>query len=162
AHHTSAEARQYRHAPSPLQKTIDLLLRILTAAAVVLCLLYVGLWFVRSFSQADLVEMVAATVTSMVPQGLVLMTTLAFTLAGVRLGRGGALGRRLGAVGSRAAVAVLCMDKTGTLTPNRLRLDRLRPLDDGVPEEEVRRRLSTFAWASIDARNKTIQALRDA
>src|SRR5262249_55765764 len=76
---TSAQARRYQFTSSPLQQTIDRLIRILTLIAVILCVLYVGLYFWRGIPEADLVQMIAATITSMVPQGLVLMVTLAFT-----------------------------------------------------------------------------------
>jgi cation-transporting ATPase E len=161
AHQTGMEARRYAFLASPLQHTINRLIEILTGIAVALCLLYVALYFVRGFSTTALVQMVAATVTSMVPQGLVLFTTLAFILGAVRMSRRGAVVQRLSAVESMAAVNVLCLDKTGTLTTNRLCLDRVRTLSPGA-EEEVRRLLALFARASLDEGNKTIQALRTA
>jgi cation-transporting ATPase E len=160
AQQTSAEARRYRYAPSPMQRILDTLIRVLTATAVVLCLLYVVLYYLRGFPATDLWQMIAATVTSMVPQGLVLMTTLAFTLAALRMSTRGALVQRLSAVESMASVDVLCMDKTGTLTTGRLRLDQCCSLD--ANNEDVRDRLRLFAWASIDEANKSIQALRTA
>ncbi|OAI47229.1 hypothetical protein AYO44_09935 [Planctomycetaceae bacterium SCGC AG-212-F19] len=162
ANQTAILARQYRHLASPLQLVINWLIRVLTAAAVALCILYVVLYFHRSFAARDLVAMIAATVTSMVPQGLVLMTTLALSLGAVRLSRRGAVVQRLPAVESMAAVNVLCMDKTGTLTTSRLRLDHICVLDDGINEEAVRARLRRFVWGSLDAQSKSILALRTA
>jgi len=159
ANQTSAQARLYRYAPSPIQRTLDTLIRVLTAAAVTLCLGYVALYFLRGFPVTDLVQMIAATITSMVPQGLVLMATLAFVLGAVRMARRGAVVQRLNAVEAMASVDVLCLDKTGTLTTGRLSLDRVEPLGDG---EGVRDKLRLFAHATIDARNKSVQALRDA
>src|SRR5205814_1262346 len=78
AHQTGREARRYAFHASPLQHTVNRLIQILTGTAVALCALYMLLYFVRDFSPTDLVQMVAATITSMVPQGLVLFTTLAF------------------------------------------------------------------------------------
>jgi magnesium-transporting ATPase (P-type) len=106
-----------------------------------------------------LAQSVAATVTAMVPQGLVLMATIAMTLGAMRMASRGAVVQRLSAVESMAAVNVLCLDKTGTLTTNRLRLDRLHVLTE-MPEDAVRERLRRFAWTSVDHRNKSIQALR--
>ena len=69
--------------------------------------------------------MIAATVTSMVPQGLVLMTTLAFTLGPLRMsGAWRLIVQRLDAVETMASIDVLCMDKTGTLTTGRLQPGR--------------------------------------
>src|SRR5208283_4820761 len=68
--------------------------------------------------------------------------------------------QRLSAVESMAAVDVLCLDKTGTLTTNQLRLDRLHLLAPGLTEETVRDRLRLFASASVDRQNRVVQALR--
>ncbi len=161
AHRTAAEARSYAYAASPLQDAINRLIRVLTYTAVALCAAYVGLYFLRGFGTDDLVQMVAATVTSMVPQGLVLMATLAFTLGAVRMGRRGAVVQRLSAVESMASIDTLCMDKTGTLTTNRLHLERLVLVGD-VSEEAVRARLRLFASASLDRSSKSLAALRAA
>jgi cation-transporting P-type ATPase E len=161
AHRTSAEARRYRYTPSPMQRTLDTIIRVLTAVTVALCAAYAVLYWLRGFPRDeldDLVRMTAATVTSMVPQGLVLMTTLAFILGAVRMSSRGAVVQQLNAVESMASVDVLCMDKTGTLTTNRLSLDRVCPLSVG--EDEARDRLRLFAWASVDERSKSVQAMR--
>jgi cation-transporting ATPase E len=161
AHRTAAEARSYAYSASPLQDAINRLIRVLTYTAVALCAAYVVLYFLRGFSTDDLVQMVAATVTSMVPQGLVLMATLAFTLGAVRMGRRGAVVQRLSAVESMASIDTLCMDKTGTLTTNRLHLERLVVVGD-TPEEAVRERMRLFASASLDRSSKSLAALRAA
>ena len=61
-----------------------------------------------------------------------------------------------------ASVDVLCLDKTGTITTNRLRLDRVDVPAGGLPEMEVRRRLSLFASASVDRRDRGLRAIREA
>src|SRR5262249_42688088 len=155
-------ARTYHYTPSPLQESINRLIHILTWTTLTLCALYVGLYFLRGFPVNDLVKMIAATVTAMVPQGLVLMTTLAFTVGAVHMSRRGGVVQRLNAVESMAAVDVVCTDKTGTLTTNHLQLDQLRVLAAGRTEEAVRERLQQFAWASVDRQNRNILALRHA
>src|SRR5262245_48384137 len=160
AQRLAAEAREYRYAPTPMQRALDTLIRVLTGIAMVLCGSYVALYYTREFPAENLFQMIAATVTSMVPQGLVLMVTLAFTLGALRLSMRGTVVQRLSAVESMAAIDVLCLDKTGTLTTNRLTLDRVLPI--GIEEAEVRELLRIFASASLDASNKTIGALRSA
>jgi cation-transporting ATPase E len=159
---TAAEARSYRYSASPIQHSINRLLIVLTAAAIVLCLGYGVLLGLGNIARADLWKMIAATITSMVPQGLVVMATFAFVLGAVRLSRRGALVQILGAVESMASIDTLCMDKTGTLTTNRLHLEQLLMLDKAMPEEAVRERLRLFASASLDRSSKSIAALRAA
>jgi cation-transporting ATPase E len=158
---TAGEARAYSYAASPLQENINRLIKVLTWTAVILCAGYVVLFSARELSERDLFEMIAATITSMVPQGLVLMATLAFILGAVRLGYRGVIVRRLSAVETMASIDTLCMDKTGTLTTNRLHLERVEPLR-GVSVEEVGRRVQLFVGTSTDgSSSKALAALRD-
>ncbi len=159
---TAGEARSYRYSSSPIQHSINRLLALLSAAAVLLCLGYLPLYRWGSLAPNDLWKMIAATITSMVPQGLVVMTTFAFVLGAVRMSRRGALVQVISAVESMASVDTLCMDKTGTLTTNRLHLEKLIPLDESMPYDALRERLSAFASASLDRSNKSLVALRDA
>ncbi len=157
---TADEARSYRYRASPIQHSINRLLVVLTAAAIVLCLGYTVSYALGDVSRAGLWKMIAATITSMVPQGLVVMATFAFVLGAVRMSRRGALVQILNAVESMASIDTLCMDKTGTLTTNRLHLEKLLVLDEAIPEEAIRERLRWFASASLDRTSKSIVALR--
>jgi magnesium-transporting ATPase (P-type) len=162
ASRTERAARRYRHIASPLTRVIHVLIQALSGAAVGLCLLYLGLYFLRGFSEVELVQMVAATITAMVPQGLVLTATLAFTLGAVKLSTRGAVVQRLSAVESMASVDVLCLDKTGTLTTNRLQLALVHRLAGELDPDAVRGRLRLFASASLDGQDRVVGALRSA
>lgn len=158
AHHTTVAARDYQFRPGPLQNTLNVLIRALTAIALVLCGSYVVLYVIRDMPTTDLVQMVAATITSLVPQGLVLMATVALTLGAVRLTARGAAVQRLAAVEAMASVDVLCTDKTGTLTTNELTVDSIHIV---AGDESTRRAaLGLFVWATVDEGNRSIRALR--
>ena len=159
---TAVEARHYRYVASSMTRMINRLVKILSFTAIGLSLLSVGLYVLRALTKTESVQIIAATITSIVPQGMVLMATIAFTVSAVRMAKRGALFQRLSAVESMASVDVLCLDKTGTLTTNRLRLDRVHVLAGDLSESEVRRRLSLFAWASVDQRDRGLRALREA
>jgi cation-transporting ATPase E len=160
AQRTTLEARRYHFAASPLQRSIDRLIGILTITAIVLCAAYILFFFLHPFPKLHLVDMIAATITSMVPQGLVLMTTLAFTLGAVRMSYRGAVVQNLNAVESMAAVNTLCLDKTGTLTTNNLRFERLQLVTAALSEDEVRQRLRLFVSMSPDHGSKNLAAFR--
>jgi cation-transporting P-type ATPase E len=159
---TAGEARSYRYSASPIQQDINRLLALLTATAIVLCLGYGVLYALGDVSRGDLWAMIAATITSMVPQGLVVMTTFAFVLGAVRMSRRGALVQLLNAVESMASIDTLCMDKTGTLTTNQLHLEKVLILDETLPEGAIRERLRRFASASLDRTSKSLAALHEA
>ena len=63
-----------------------------------------------------------AGVGAMVPEGLVLLTTVAFALGAIRLARRRVLVQELAAIEGLARVDVLCIDKTGTLTEPGMKL----------------------------------------
>jgi len=159
AQKTAGEAKAYQYTASPMQQHINQLLRWLSVIAVLLCVSYLVL-LRNEVDETELVQMIAATITSMVPQGLVLMATLAFLLGAVRMSKRGAVVQRLSAVEAMASVDVLCMDKTGTLTTNQLQVDRVIPLRSELATEEMEKRVRVFASATIDKENKTIQALQ--
>src|SRR5262249_28500443 len=135
-------------------------IQILSYTAVALCLLYTAVWwFGDQLPTGELWAQIAATITSMVPQGMVLTATVSFTLGAVHMSARGAIVQRPNAVEAMAAVDVVCTDKTGTLTTNRLTLDQLRIVAREVPEADIHRLLSQFASASVDRKNKSVQAL---
>jgi cation-transporting ATPase E len=160
AQRTAGEARSYHYRASPIQHSINRLLVVLTSTAIVLCLGYGVLYGLGDVSRAGLWKMIAATITAMVPQGLVLMATFAFVLGAVRMSRRGALVNILNAVESMASIDTLCMDKTGTLTTNRLHLEEILILEKEMPAEEIRERLRLFASASLDRTSKALAAIR--
>jgi cation-transporting ATPase E len=162
ANATTAQARRYHYATSPLTRVINSIIGVLSLTAISLCILYVALYHLRGLDVNELVKMIAATITSMVPQGLVLTATISLTLGAVRMSSRGAMVQRLHAVESMAAIDVVCTDKTGTLTTNRLKLERIQLLTDALSEDEVRDRLRMFASASLDRDNKNLAALRTA
>ncbi|MFN8233950.1 MAG: HAD-IC family P-type ATPase [Actinomycetota bacterium] len=99
---------------------------------------------------------VAGTV-AMVPEGLVLLTSLAFAVAAVRLARRRVLVKELPAVEGLARIDVLCIDKTGTLTEGRLEVSSVEPVD-GTSDDEASVLLCALA-AADPAPNSTMRAI---
>ncbi|GAA2222157.1 HAD-IC family P-type ATPase [Herbiconiux moechotypicola] len=99
-----------------------------------------------------------ASVVGMIPEGLVLLTSLAFGVAVVQLGRQKVLVQELAAVEVLARVDVLCLDKTGTLTTGEIGFERLITLDDTVPAHAIDTVLGLIAHDV--AANPTALALR--
>ena len=76
--------------------------------------------------QESALRMVGALVP-MIPEGLVLLTSMAFALGVIRLGRRKCLVQELPAIEGLARVSVVCADKTGTLTQNAMTLGKVIP-----------------------------------
>jgi cation-transporting ATPase E len=101
--------------------------------------------------------MVAALVP-MVPEGLILMTAIAFAVGVIRLGQRQCLVNELPAIEGLARVDTVCADKTGTLTENALRLTEVRPVGNGAPAEQA-----LAALAAADSRpNASLAAIAQA
>jgi cation-transporting ATPase E len=157
----TAGARAFRQVRTPLQGDIDYVVRILVLLAAQLGLL-IGISYV--VQRVSLVEglRVAAVIVALVPQGLFFMITVAYALGAVRVAGKGALIQELNAVESMSHVDLLCLDKTGTLTSNRLQFHAMSLVEDaaGVDEAAVRRLLADYA-ASQGGGSRTTDAIRE-
>ncbi|WP_112465448.1 HAD-IC family P-type ATPase [Streptomyces triticisoli] len=112
---------------------------------------------------SDLRESVARTVggiVPMVPEGLVLLTSVAFAIGVIRLGRKQCLVQELPAIEGLARVDTVCLDKTGTLTEGGMDVTELRSLD-GYDETYVRKVLGALGESDPHP-NASLQAIIDA
>ena len=126
------EARRFTLTRSELRAGIDRILQIVTFAVVPTAILLVISQLRSSASVHDALRGAVAGTVAMVPEGLVLLTSVAFAVGVVRLARRKVLVQELPAVEVLARVDVLCIDKTGTLTEGRLAVERIEVLDGGV------------------------------
>ncbi len=123
------DARRFTLTRSELRSGIDTILTYVTWAIVpTAALLFVSQMRVRDDWREAMSGAVAGTV-AMVPEGLVLLTSLAFAVAVVRLAKRQVLVQELPAVEGLARIDVLCIDKTGTLTEGKLTVLEVEPLD---------------------------------
>jgi cation-transporting ATPase E len=158
----ATEARRFTITFSELVASTNRLLRWIAVVLVVVGPAVLWSQF-RTDENAGWREAVTGTVAAlvgMIPEGLVLLTTLAFMVATVTLARRQVLVQELPAVEGLARVDVVCLDKTGTLTYGDVRYDRLVPLDGAagqVPDVDVREALGLLAGS--DAANATAAAL---
>jgi cation-transporting ATPase E len=151
-------ARVFRQVKTPLQQDVDLVVRVLVFLAAQLGILLALSAVLKGLSVVESVQ-VTAVIASLVPQGLFAMITLAYAMAAVRIAGQGALIQRANAVESLSNVSTLCLDKTGTLTTNRIQLRALRPV--GVTEDELRQLLGDYV-ASASGANRTAEAIASA
>ncbi|WP_280362924.1 HAD-IC family P-type ATPase [Nocardia wallacei] len=157
----AAEASKFTLVNSELRNGINTILKVITYLLIPagLVTIYNQLFSSHESWRAALNGMVAALVP-MVPEGLVLMTSIAFAVGVVRLGQRKCLVQELPAIEGLARVDVVCADKTGTLTENGMRLSELRVVGD-VAEPELRAVLA--AMASDDPRpNASVAAIAEA
>jgi cation-transporting ATPase E len=124
------EASKFTLVKSELRSGINTILKVITYLLIPAGLLtiYTQLFTTDVGWRESVLRMVGALVP-MVPEGLVLMTSIAFAVGVIRLGQRQCLVQELPAIEGLARVDVVCADKTGTLTENGMRVSDLKPFD---------------------------------
>ncbi|HJR98073.1 MAG TPA: cation-translocating P-type ATPase [Actinomycetota bacterium] len=124
------DARRFTLTRSELRSGIDTILTYVTFAIVpTAALLFLSQIRAVPGDWREAMSGAVAGTVAMVPEGLVLLTSLAFAVAVVRLAQRKVLVQELPAVEGLARVDVLCIDKTGTLTEGKLAVEDVEPLD---------------------------------
>jgi cation-transporting ATPase E len=162
------EARRFSLVSSELRNSLARIIKWITWALIPLMLIAfngqmqaVGGWQ-KAFADGDWVHAAVASIASiisMIPQGLVLITSITFALAAVKLARQQVLVQELPAVEGLARVDIVCFDKTGTLTEGEIEFDRVIELEASRGDDHWRSALSWFAH-SEDA-NGTSRSLQN-
>ncbi|MGW0943873.1 HAD-IC family P-type ATPase [Streptomyces sp. NPDC002623] len=155
------EASRFTLVHSELRSGISTILKYVTWMMVPAALgLIVTQLVVKENDLSDSVARTVGGIVPMVPEGLVLLTSVAFAIGVIRLGRQQCLVQELPAIEGLARVDTVCLDKTGTLTEGGMDVTELRTLDGG-DESYVRRVLG--ALGESDPRpNASLQAIIDA
>lgn len=155
-----ATARKFESKASPLQKETNTVTKVLMAIA----FLYLGVFLLSSFLKGSDLSLSflrnsttwAAAILDIVPIALFLLVVIAYMVAALRMADSGVLLQQSNAVESMSHVDTVCMDKTGTITTNKLIFEELIPA--GGDTEEAERYLRIFATAT-GSKNRTIEAV---
>ena len=127
AERIAGTAREFRHPRSPLERSIDRLLYVLLAVMVPLGIMLIVALRKQDVVIGDAVDTAVAGMVTLVPEGLILLVSVTYAAAALRMARVGALSQQLNAIESLASVDTICVDKTGTLTTASLRLVEVLP-----------------------------------
>ena len=152
-----AEAQRFTLVRSELRAGVDHVLRGVTWVMVPVAALLIFSQLARQETAADAVRGSVAGVGSMVPEGLVLLTSVAFAVGVIRLGRRHVLVQELPAIESLARVDVVCIDKTGTLTEGEMVVSEVERVTDGLPVDDA---LGALAAADPHP-NASLRAIAD-
>ena len=153
-------AKKHREPKSGLMLELDRLIRWVTIFLIPMgALLYLRQTFLQHLPPETAVPSTAAALLGMIPEGLVLLTSVAMATGVVTLARKKVLVQELYGIETLARVDTLCLDKTGTLTSGRMQVEEIVPLD--VSRGEAEAALSRFLGA-FDEDTGTLNALRKA
>lgn len=157
ANQITKTAKKFKLYLSPLQVKLNFIVKLLFSTAIFLVILEI----IRTpggFADLDFVRKISTVMLSLIPQGLVLMSSVTFALGIYRISKIGAIIQKLNAIESFANVKIVCTDKTGTLTQNKLAVHLITPLTDKFTESEIKDLLGTYAGLSSD-KNATLRTL---
>ena len=156
ANQLTATARQFQVSQTPLQKNVDFVVRLVMLVVAVMSIIILVQAVLEGLPTVRLVQ-VAAVLSGQVPYGLFLMIVVAYALGASAIAKQGALMQQINAIESLSNIDILCTDKTGTLTANRLLFNEIYPLN-GVPPEAVTAQLGDFG-RSASTGNLTSEAI---
>jgi cation-transporting P-type ATPase E len=144
----TAEASKFSLAKSELQAGVNTILRLITWLLIPVGLATIWVQWTNNPGESwqQIVLRMSGALVPMVPEGLVLLTSAAFAVGVIRLGKLNVLVQELPAIEGLARVDVVCADKTGTLTENGLKFGDAELLD-GADSEQVRQVLAQLAAA---------------
>ncbi|HUC57477.1 MAG TPA: HAD-IC family P-type ATPase [Streptosporangiaceae bacterium] len=151
------QARGYSPARSEIRDAINRVLTWISWALVVVGPLLVVTQLSSGLGTSEALRGSVAGLTGLVPEGLVLLTSVAMAVGVVRLASRRVLVQDLPAIEGLARVDLICCDKTGTLTEGSMHVVAVEPLDHAGPIENA---LGALA-AADEKRNATIEALSD-
>ncbi|MFJ2704920.1 HAD-IC family P-type ATPase [Streptomyces sp. NPDC087428] len=155
------EASRFTLVQSELRTGISTILKYVTWMMIPTAIgLILSQLVVKDHNFKDSVARTVGGIVPMIPEGLVLLTSVAFAIGVVRLGRKQCLVQELPAIEGLARVDIVCLDKTGTLTEGGMDVTEVRALN-GTDEPYLRRVLAAFG-ASDPRPNASLQAIIDA
>lgn len=155
------KAKTKRRATSEMQIAIKRIIKYVGYAIIPIGLaLYYIQRNVAGNGYSDAIVNTVAGVLGMIPEGLVLLTSISFILGVGRLAKKNALVQEMEAIEALARVDVLCLDKTGTITTGELNVEQVIPVDAEITIERTRQIMESIAYA-FEETNPTMEALRD-
>ena len=159
------ESKKIKENKTEMIKAID---RIVLVAGIVIIpiglLLFGESYFVNKFSYSESVVRMVSALIGMIPEGLYLLTTVALALSAMRLAEKKILLHDMKSIESLARTDVLCIDKTGTITTNKMDvIDIFDENGDSYLDKKKDKKLLELAnyVNSINDNNATINALRE-
>jgi cation-transporting P-type ATPase E len=153
----AGEAKTFRHPPSPLQEEVNRVIVASTYIMLPLAVLLILSLNLRNVPLEEAAQTATAGLITLIPEGLVLLMSVTFAVAAMRLAKRNTLVQQMSATESLASVDTICVDKTGTLTAGELRLAGVE-YADGVDPKSGAAALGRFA-ASAGDRNQTLETI---
>lgn len=154
----AGDARKFKKPNSEIMRSLNLIIKYIGIAIVPIGgMLFLKQYFWMDMSLTDSVVKTVAAMIGMIPEGLILLTSVALAVGVIRLARRQTLVQQLYCIETLARVDTLCLDKTGTITTGEMQVSDLIPME--ASNEFTIGALRAFTAAMTDD-NPTNRALR--
>lgn len=151
------EAKVLKKHKSELRDSINFIIKYIGIAIIPIgILLFLKQYYVLEYTFADAVVPTVSALIGMIPEGLVLLTSIALALGSINLAKQHTLVRELYCIETLARVDMLCLDKTGTITKGCMQVETIVHLRDDDVEDILAQMMS-----ALSDDNSTAQALRN-
>ncbi len=157
--HLNEEAKKYSAEPSPIQKAIDRIIKYASYAMFAIIIFVVGRGIVTHESAVKVVLDIGALASTIIPQGLVVITTLLFAFGASSYSKKHVLFQEINATEKLGRIKNLCMDKTGTLTENFLVVENMY-VSGGVTKEVASQLTAAYLDGTADS-SQTMNAVKE-
>ncbi len=128
------DAKKYKQATSILNKEINLLLKKISILIIPIGLLLFVSQINSDLSRNEAILKTVSAIIGMIPEGVIVLISLALTISTIRLSHKGVLVQDLNSIETLARVDTLCIDKTGTVTKGSLKVVDLKIINSDVSE----------------------------
>lgn len=152
------EAKIYSANPSPIERSVYEVIKYAGYFALAVIVFVAVRGWILGEPPVKIVMNIGALASTIIPQGLVVITTFLFAFGAASYSKKHVLFQEINATEKLGRVKNLCMDKTGTLTDNILAVEKMH-VREGVPETEVRTLASLYVRRSGDV-SQTLEAIR--
>lgn len=145
---------------SEMIKSLD---RLVKAVGIIIIpvgiVLFVQRCFILEDGFADSVTSMVAAVLGMIPEGLYMTVSIAMVVSAMRLAKQDVLVQNMRCIETLARVNVLCVDKTGTITENEMKVSKMQRIADSISDDELSRMIGDLAF-SQNPDNITMAAMQ--
>ncbi|HEX3017479.1 MAG TPA: cation-translocating P-type ATPase [Caproicibacter sp.] len=158
----AASAKYLKKPNSEIMKWINLIIKFIGFSIIPIgAMLFYKQIFVSGQNYKSAIVSTVAALIGMIPEGLVLLTSVVLAVGVIRLSRHKALVQELYSIETLARVDTLCLDKTGTITEGSMQVDSVIPLSNKMDKKQIEDALAAIA-ASLNDGTPTMNAVKDA
>lgn len=152
----SKEAKKVKKSNSEIMNAINKIIKTVTIAIFPIGTILLYGQYRLTGNLKDAVIQATAGLIGMIPEGLVLLTSMVFAVSIIRLSKHNVLAQELSSVESLARVDTLCLDKTGTLTTGDMYVEKIIPTDKSFNVKQIHQILYSMLGNDLNATSKAI------